>query len=65
MSVNDKVLLMQDSQDMILHHNFIQQLPKLIKDKIIEPVEDKKVPGKLLDNDLGFKNTRAKNNKKN
>jgi len=56
---------MQDSQDMILHHNFIQQLPKLIKDKSIEPEEDKKVPGKLLDNDLGFKNTRAKNNKKN
>jgi hypothetical protein len=48
MSVDDKVLLIQDSQDMILHHNFIQQLPKSIKDKIIKPKEDKKVPGKLL-----------------
>jgi hypothetical protein len=33
-SVNDKVLLMQDFQDQILRHNFIQQLPKLLTDKI-------------------------------
>jgi hypothetical protein len=37
--VNNKVLLMQDQQDMLLHHNFIQQLPKSISDKIIEPTE--------------------------
>jgi hypothetical protein len=33
-SVNDKVLLMQDCQDQILRHNFIQQLPKILIDKI-------------------------------
>jgi hypothetical protein len=32
-SVNDKVLMMQDTQDLILQHNFIQQLPKTIADK--------------------------------
>lgn len=38
-SVHDKVLLMQHSQEKILCHNFIQQLPKSIKDKIIEPTK--------------------------
>ncbi len=33
-SVNNKVLLMQDCQDQILHYNFIQQLPKVLLDKI-------------------------------
>jgi hypothetical protein len=28
MSVNNKVLFMQEQQDMLLHHNFVQQLPK-------------------------------------
>jgi hypothetical protein len=32
-SVNDKVLLMQECQDQILRHNFIQQLPKILLDK--------------------------------
>jgi hypothetical protein len=30
---------MQDQQDMLLHHNFIQQLPKSISDKISDPIE--------------------------
>jgi hypothetical protein len=46
-SMNDKVLLQQDSQDIILHHNFVQQLPKSIKDKIIKPTDDKKIPVKF------------------
>ena len=33
-SVNDKVLMMQDSQDQILCHNFLQQPPKMLLDKI-------------------------------
>ncbi len=33
-SVNDKVLMMQDSQDQILCHSFLQQLPKILIDKI-------------------------------
>jgi hypothetical protein len=37
LSVNDKVLLMQDQQDMLLCHNFVQQLPKSISDKITRP----------------------------
>jgi len=32
-SVNNKVLMMQDTQDLILLHQFIQQLPKTIADK--------------------------------
>ncbi len=32
-SVNNKVLMMQDTQDLILQHQFIQQLPKTIADK--------------------------------
>ncbi len=35
-SVNDKVLLMHDSQDLILRHNFIQQLPKTIADRFTD-----------------------------
>jgi len=45
--VNDKVLQQQNAQDMILCHNFVQQLPKSIKEKIVEPVDDKKIPGKF------------------
>jgi len=33
MSVNDKVLFMQEQQDMLLCHNVMQQLPKPIMDK--------------------------------
>jgi hypothetical protein len=46
-SVNDKVLMMQDSQDMILHHNFIQQIPRLISDRISEQKDETKIPGKI------------------
>lgn len=42
-SVNDKVLLMQEHQDQILRHNFIQQLPKAILDKI-DFLNNKKPP---------------------
>jgi hypothetical protein len=34
LSVNDRVLFMNDIQDSILHHNFSQQLPKSISDKV-------------------------------
>jgi hypothetical protein len=33
LSVNDKILLMSDTQDSILRHNFIQQIPKSLLDK--------------------------------
>jgi hypothetical protein len=42
-SVNDKVLLMQEHQDQILRHNFIQQLLKAIPDKI-DFLNNKKPP---------------------
>jgi len=64
LSVNDKVLLMQDQQDMLLCHNFVQQLPKSIKDKIIKPKEDKKVPGKLLGQWFGLQKEKDKNQQK-
>ncbi len=34
LSVNDRVLLMSDVQESILRHNFVQQIPKYISDKI-------------------------------
>jgi len=34
MSVNNKLLFIQEQQDMLLHHNFVQQLPKSIIEKI-------------------------------
>jgi hypothetical protein len=39
--------MMQDSQDMILHHNFIQQIPRLISDRISEQKDETKIPGKI------------------
>jgi hypothetical protein len=38
-SVNDKVLMMQDCQDQILCHNFVQPIPKVLLDKI-EPISN-------------------------
>jgi len=40
-SVNDKVLLMHETQDLILRHNFIQQLPKSITERFIVPEDNK------------------------
>ncbi len=40
--------MMQDSQDMILRHCFNQQIPKSISDRIIEPKEEPRIPGKVL-----------------
>ncbi len=34
-SVNDKILLMQEKQDLIIQHNFTYCLPKMIQDKLI------------------------------
>jgi hypothetical protein len=39
MSVNDKVLIMQEIQDMLLRHNFMQQFPKSIMENIPESTE--------------------------
>jgi hypothetical protein len=39
LSVNDRILFMDDTQDSILHHNFIQQIPKSISDKVISTQE--------------------------
>ncbi len=33
-SVNDKILLMQDKQDLIIQHNFTYRLPKSLQDKL-------------------------------
>ncbi len=33
-SVNDKILLMQDKQDLIIQHNFSYRLPKSLQDKL-------------------------------
>ncbi len=41
LSVNDRVLMMNDAQDSILRHNFIQSIPKSIMDKV-ENLNDKK-----------------------
>jgi hypothetical protein len=38
---------MQEAQDMILWHSFIQQLPKSINDKIYELKDEAKIPGKI------------------
>ncbi len=40
-SVNDRVLIMQEAQDSILRHNFLQSLPRSISDKINDN-DDKK-----------------------
>jgi hypothetical protein len=63
-SVNDKVLLQQDAQDIILHHNFVQQLPKSIKDKIVKPVDDKNIPGKFPGQRYGIQKDKDKNHQK-
>ncbi len=63
-SMNDKVLLQQDSQDIILHHNFVQQLPKSIKDKIIKPTDDKKIPVKFSWQHFGIQKDKDKNQQK-
>jgi hypothetical protein len=47
LSVNDKVLMMQDSQDMILRHSFTQLIPKSISDRISEPKDEIKNQGKI------------------
>lgn len=47
-SVNDRILLMSDIQDSILRHNFVQQIPKSISDKILNTqdiLKDGKVQG--------------------
>lgn len=35
LSVNNRVLLMPDTQDSILRHNFIQKIPKSLNDKVL------------------------------
>ncbi len=62
--MNDKVLQQQNAQDMILCHNFVQQLPKSIKEKIVEPVDDKKIPGKLPGQRFGIQKDKDKNHQK-
>jgi hypothetical protein len=42
LSVNDQVLLITDTQESIFHHNFIQQIPKSISDKITSNIENNK-----------------------
>jgi hypothetical protein len=42
LSVNDRILLMTDTQDSILRHNFSQQLPKSISDKVLATLETPK-----------------------
>jgi hypothetical protein len=44
-SVNDHVLFIQDQQEMILRHNFTQQVPKYIMDKVQNPNENAKQGG--------------------
>jgi hypothetical protein len=47
-SVNDRILLMSETQDSILRHSFIQQIPKSISDKInflLENTKDNKHQG--------------------
>jgi hypothetical protein len=61
-SVNDKVLIMQESQDMILRHSFIQQIPKSINDKIYENRDELKIPGKIPGQKFG--QNRDKNSQK-
>ncbi len=34
LSVNDRILFMTETQDSILHHNFVQKIPKLLSDKV-------------------------------
>jgi hypothetical protein len=42
LSVNDRVLLMADTHDSILRHDFVQQIPKLINDRIIKILDTPK-----------------------
>jgi hypothetical protein len=42
LSVDDRILLMTDTQDSILRHNFCQQLPKSISDKVLASLETPK-----------------------
>jgi hypothetical protein len=39
LSVNDRILLMSETQESILRHNFIQQIPKLLSDKVLATQE--------------------------
>jgi len=41
-SVNDRILLMSDSQDSILRHSFTQHIPKSISDKVNFLLDDNK-----------------------
>jgi hypothetical protein len=38
---------------MMLCHSFIQQIPKSISDKISEPKDETKIPGKIPDQKFG------------
>jgi hypothetical protein len=49
-SVNDRILMMQDKQDLIIQHNFTYRLPKVILDKFQEST-DKKTGGLKGDKD--------------
>jgi hypothetical protein len=40
-SVNDRVLMMQEKQDLIIQHNFTYKLPKIIMDKLQESSDKK------------------------
>jgi len=40
-SVNDRILMMQDKQDLIIQHNFTYRLPKVILDKFQDTPEKK------------------------
>jgi hypothetical protein len=57
-SVNDRILFMSDIQDSILRHNFIQQLPKMLSDKV-EGIRD----GKSLNKNIGKQNSGQDTNK--
>jgi hypothetical protein len=52
-SVNDRILFMTDTQESILHHNFIQQIPKMLSDKVEALKEGKTIGGNKLSGKQG------------
>jgi hypothetical protein len=49
-TVNDRILMMQDKQDLIIQHNFTYKLPKIILDKL-QDIPDKKIGNKEKEKD--------------
>ncbi len=63
-SVNDKVSLMQDTQDLTLRHNFIQQLPKCITDRFTDTNDAKEKLKQSLKNGGKFNLLQDKKDRK-